>query len=257
MAAVLATACPDAQATGCVGTKCHAAPTGLSLHAPVLKDGCASCHPLRGGGVGKHPPAKIVVPAPTRAFCLRCHPAVAKELEASVVHRPAKGIECGFCHQPHASPLRKLLRPPRHKGGVQVGCVGCHSSADFEGEAVHAPLASTGCQACHAAHGSPHRGRLRDHQVALCKSCHKLPWLSRPYRHGPVASGFCASCHNPHSSKKGWHLLRFPRERLCLSCHNKTEVLAQHQGVPRSDAGCETCHDPHASDLPRLMKERK
>ncbi len=137
---------------------------------------------------------------------------------------------------------------------------------------VHKPVISD-CGACHASHGSAHKGMVKEEQKKLCLSCHKeiaerLP-AARSHHEKAMAEGGCDLCHAGHGGLFG-DLLREPARKTCLSCHDKpiqmpggrevADIQAQIHGAQaihepvREDCGA--CHFMHASPEPKLLRGR-
>jgi predicted CXXCH cytochrome family protein len=103
-------------------------------HKPYEDNQCAECHSS---------PAEMVINRDDSSACLNCHAAVVNEY--ALMHGPVAAAACLWCHAPHESPLRPLLRargpelctqchglelmnspqPPEHHD-LKRDCLGCH-----------------------------------------------------------------------------------------------------------------------------------
>lgn len=134
-----------------------------------------------------------------------------------------------------------------------IPCDTCHDQpAEWTKKpAVHAPVASAQCLACHNAHASRHGSLLRHAGTKTCAGCHQelAARIGTGNAHGVLASErACLSCHDPHASDRK-KLLRDEPGKLCLSCHADVQRAASspHHHAPASRGDCLTCHDPHAA----------
>jgi predicted CXXCH cytochrome family protein len=252
-----------------------------SVHPPARED-CTSCHDVQSSGAG----TTITPAAEGKALCLACHDGLAAAAEGKLAAPHAPVTEsCTSCHDPHASPLPRLLtaRPGElcvtchDAGGLQalhggqltasVNCVRCHSphgSANRKmlvGGVVHAPFADKSCAACHR---SPMGGRIRltGRADALCASCHRDIPESAPtggswhlaLRGSRTASG-CLACHDPHVSLNRKLLVK-TGTALCASCHfGHVQAAGAKGGHAPAAEDCLTCHRPHGAPRPSLLTE--
>jgi predicted CXXCH cytochrome family protein len=116
-------------------------------HAPFANNQCGECHKDLSGET-----ARKVDPT----LCFRCHESTANEYPK--MHGAVSGGACVFCHSPHESTIKHLLRS--RAPGI---CVQCHEAKSFGNPRapVHQDLARD-CLECHYAHGGPERFFLRD-----------------------------------------------------------------------------------------------
>jgi len=208
------------------------------LH-PVVLDGCATCH------LGK---ADALVEDGESALCLACHVDIGETSHNAAVPHPAlEMFRCADCHNPHASPQRKLLKQPA--GGE---CLLCHSEqGPSEGETIHGAVRLIGCEACHEPHGGARAKLLRGEGDALCLGCHAKAKVT-PEGEGDralLAGRFEVSLNEAEGIP-----------RLLLSAdgtrghpvpnHPVTGTITDdpHRRSPvnfEGELGCLTCHDPH------------
>lgn len=129
-------------------------------------------------------------------------------------------------------------------------CLTCHAdfAAKLEKKAVHTPVRTRECIACHDPHASRHAQLLSGDRKASCLSCHErvVPQEAKSV-HQPVRDGACTGCHDAHASDNESLLLQSKTE-LCASCHQSIAASAgkKHPHDPVAK-GCGTCHDAHAS----------
>jgi len=217
----------------------HPSLLAKSFH-PAIEDGCDLCHEegtfdqLAEGG--------------SADLCLMCHDDIGEEAAAAEVpHAAMEMEECTICHNPHASPQRKLLTLPH--GGA---CTDCHTDqVAAPGETLHGIIEWVGCEACHEPHGSANEKLLRAAGTDLCLTCHD-------YRVAEVPAGV--------ETVKLADRFEIPAEKvrqiktLVLSQdgeHNHPVVGHRTLGTPteeelrNTDADfseeltCLTCHNPH------------
>lgn len=143
------------------------------VHQPFAEENCEACHKTSYRPSRNDP-----------AACLSCHENVAEGY--AWTHGALAGGACLWCHSPHESPRKWLMRGPDRKI-----CAQCHSGtmmADSEVPAHSDPAA--GCLECHFGHGG-------DDPIML------KPGASRdapPPAEGPSAP---ASLPNPSSAGHG------------------------------------------------------
>ncbi len=259
----------DVNGSSCAA--CHAfdgAPPE-SIHEPFALGACQDCHDPHGGDR-----KSLMIAQTTQDLCASCHDPVAHKFP----HRPIAQGDCLTCHDPHQSAHKKLLVQRK-----ETLCLGCHQGMDhggvlgaFSDESnpafVHEPVLEDGCVACHAPHGSNHRGLLNQTQRSTCLDCHQglvddLP-LAQSIHGAFESTQACTQCHSPHASDFSG-LLAEPFNTLCLTCHDQTiesfagKVLPNmkklieespmvHQPAARGE--CVSCHNPHFSAEHALLR---
>jgi len=186
--------------------------------------------------------------------CLKCHPALEKEMASKGAHAPFKNFECSSCHNPHTSNYKYLVKE-------EIGklCKSCHKGKKraFGKKYGHSPFEEGACLKCHKPHSSKNRKLLLAAGEKLCFTCHaKKEILSKKYKHDPVKKGKCLTCHSPHTSDHEGMLKR-GLTQVCASCHSIKTKSAQksHNYYPVRDTKCTSCHNPHASSHSDLIKE--
>ncbi|MBW2733760.1 MAG: hypothetical protein JRH20_15335 [Deltaproteobacteria bacterium] len=248
---------------GCRKSGCHeklVTPKEKFVHGPIGVGSCRPCHrPLIEGLAGPwHKKGQMEIPVAKAKLCLPCHSEIERARKLRFKHKPVNRANCGYCHDPHASTERYLLRNGK-PGESQKYCFMCHrDQKNFRRKVKHQPAVKGRCSRCHVAHGSSIQGLLRKSQSQLCAECHKkLDWRKRKVVHGPVAAGSCGGCHNPHSADHA-KLLKLPKEKLCLGCHKKKRMTKIHTVIAGGNKkSCYACHEPHASNKPYLIKDRR
>lgn len=114
------------------------------VHKPFAEEKCEECHKTQ------YRPSRND-PRP----CLNCHDKLTEE--HAWTHGAVAGGACLWCHSPHESARKWLLRGPDRKL-----CMQCHSAAMLKGDVVpaHADEKSS-CLACHFGHGGESATMLR------------------------------------------------------------------------------------------------
>jgi predicted CXXCH cytochrome family protein len=249
------------------------------VHAPAKQD-CETCHKRHGFT------QKLVLTENMPDLCTGCHEDVKAEMGAGHVHDALTKGGCTFCHDPHASDNKGLLRTEATQAEL---CVTCHEDlAPVRAEKdLHDPFKKGNCSACHAPHSSSEAGLLVAKESDLCATCHK----DIGTKHKKIAGMedyACSSCHDPHRSTKKSKLAAtahppfasgdceschtmdggqitiaddFPPKDLCETCHDgeagKVAGAASHFGTAemasKGTAACLECHDPHVSGRPAML----
>ena len=119
-------------------------------HGP--RSDCTLCHAERGQR-GFSPQTRLIVPVPK--LCYGCH--TNYTVSASFVHGPVAAGQCLFCHNPHRSKIKHLLR----ESEPQL-CYLCHDKSMIESIPGHSAELSAACATCHSAHASSIRYLLKE-----------------------------------------------------------------------------------------------
>ena len=251
---ILLVALPRSASGACVET-CHKNVTRAKfVHGPVGSGDCDTCHTRRVKAEGPgHKKGEMSVPAQTRKLCLQCHDTIEAQLKGPYQHKPVAAVDCVFCHDPHSSPRRYMLRPSSRVKAKDPYCFACHDRDLLRGKRIHKPLAEGKCHDCHNVHGSSAAKLLVRPQKDLCLKCHKVKWQQRKVVHGPVAAGMCGACHSPHTAPEP-KLLNLPLKKLCVGCHEEKGTTERHGAVQGFGADCLGCHDVHGTNTPHLLK---
>lgn len=244
--------------------KCHDAGKGWVMHEPVRVADCLSCHHAHGSPA----PFLLEVGENQRNLCFECHDSEPFELEFE--HGPVSLGVCTYCHTPHRTTKRGLL-----KDNSQKLCLGCH--ADFaeglkEAKVIHSAVKKQTCVSCHDPHASREQSLLKHKSERLCFQCHtnidRKFRLARTKHTALYKDAKCGNCHQVHFSE--YENLLFKEELpLCLGCHDKddrtkkdalrnikTEITGKRKKLhgPLKDNTCSLCHDPHGGDYSNLIK---
>ncbi len=120
------------------------------VHEP-RKD-CTLCHGKRGQ---KRTSVQAFLVAPVPQLCYDCHPDYTTS--APFVHGPVAVGQCLFCHNPHKSRVKYLL-----KQAVPNLCYLCHDAEAIASMPAHMTKELSRCTDCHDAHSSSERALLKD-----------------------------------------------------------------------------------------------
>lgn len=109
----------------------------LSVHKPYAEQKCGECHPSKG--------------LPTLALqdsnlCVKCHEKVMDQFP--VMHGPVVGKACLWCHAPHESPNKHLVRTTSNSL-----CFQCHEREVLSPKIFGHGEAQPDCMECHFSHG--------------------------------------------------------------------------------------------------------
>jgi len=189
--------------------------------------------------------------------CLACHEKHVGLHWAGSTH-DVEDVNCGECHNPHAS-IDPVLKTNLQ---AQV-CYQCHMEqrADENKPYVHPiEVRRMACTGCHAPHGSTSDFLLVKNTVnETCYTCHQDKRGPLLWEHAPVTEN-CIYCHQPHGSIHPALLTKQP-PLLCQQCHSQ----AGHPSVPSGSGGladgnpsayllsgsCMNCHTQvHGSNHP-------
>jgi hypothetical protein len=70
---------------------------------------------------------------PVAETCAACHDEESEEFSARHLGLPAGALDCGSCHDPHASKMAGMLLPEVHPPFADGDCTVCHTSVPAEG----------------------------------------------------------------------------------------------------------------------------
>lgn len=236
----------------CLEAKCHDdLAKGKSVHRPVKKKECDSCHEAKDDDVHK-----FTLLDTTIKLCYECHDDLIDK-KKTVVHRPLKEKKhpcTTACHNPHNGKSKGLIDAKT----ITELCLDCHDELK-KGDRYHTPDDIDGCEDCHDPHATVEPKLIRRKQPKLCTTCHRdisKAIAKGPEVHGPVAAG-CTSCHNPHLKGAGKGLKKAGPE-LCASCHDdfaKTlSAMSKRHPLLLKDKGCQRCHEPHAGSKKWMLR---
>ncbi|MEW5800834.1 MAG: cytochrome c3 family protein [bacterium] len=232
-------------------------PGSYSIHSPVQKGECLSCHANHAStvsGLLKEPIPKV---------CYQCHMKEEKQYTRVNAHTPVQNGNCLGCHTAHEGDHEKLLLFP-----AQELCWTCHLplQKQLEDASLHSPFKNGQCMECHNPHASDCKNMLIQNSGLLCLSgeCHQP--LGRDLAaggkspasvtHSPVRSFQCLSCHHPHGSRLS-RLLLSQSGSLCFPCHKSMEEkIGQanaHVHTPVQKGKCLTCHSGHGASHPSVL----
>jgi predicted CXXCH cytochrome family protein len=212
-----------------------------NVHAPVANKACTQCH--------EAPTSPDALRTKKAGFelCRGCHANMMNDtFNKNRIHWPVVDkVGCLNCHEPHASPQKKLLM-----GDMKSLCGKCHidtiasqeklaekekqenaaaKGRVIKGSLTHNPIQEGSCDACHSSHASDGAFLLKQRTVIkLCEACHD--WskhTNHPMGEMIVDSRNknmtlqCLSCHISHGT--GYrYLVPFPTVTdLCVQCHKR------------------------------------
>ncbi len=112
------------------------------IHEPVKN--CVQCHGERDRSSFSR---EVQLTAKVPQLCYRCHDASTPTKSDDMIHGPVAVGECLFCHDPHRTKNRYLL-----KAAIPKLCYGCHGMAVIESIDKHSDESYSQCNRCHEAH---------------------------------------------------------------------------------------------------------
>ncbi|HSL82205.1 MAG TPA: cytochrome c3 family protein, partial [Thermoanaerobaculia bacterium] len=99
-----------------------------TAHGPAASpDGCTSCH---GPHMTRNPD---LLARPVAETCATCHDVENAEFLARHLGLPAAALDCGSCHDPHASQMAGMLLPEVHPPFAEGDCTVCHTAVPRAG----------------------------------------------------------------------------------------------------------------------------
>ena len=213
------------------------------VHRPVTDGDCGACHDAHSSNE-KH--LTSILPPKQ---CYFCHTDLKDSVaKASLVHGAMNdSLTCLRCHNPHATPEKKLLISEE-----KTLCFSCHNKP------------------------------IKKDKRTIQNMKHFIE--TSKYVHGTIDNNGCAVCHNPHASDNG-NLLRasFPSSNYapgkkenynqCFpSCHESTMIedsVSRETGfrngsknlhylhvVKEKGRSCTNCHNVHASNNLYLLEDK-
>ena len=254
-------------AESCSTSECHPdIARGKVVHVPAEEGRCLNCHQKVNSAHPSGETADFVLAIGGGALCYACHDE--ENFRGKYEHGPSASGACLYCHGPHASDQKSLLRRP-----LEDLCLSCHSDFGLSLEKaafVHFANDELDCGACHVAHSGNISGLLKGETTTLCLECHttiEAKYKRSLRKHKPLyTGGQCANCHSAHFSD--YHALLVNEDSaLCLSCHGGKQtdttsslrnVLEEIEGkkvvhAPLDEEGCGSCHDPHGSSHDKIL----
>lgn len=117
-------------------------------HKPYAENKCDTCHVGASGEFESF--TKL-----DASICLKCHAHVPTEYP--VMHGPVALAECTWCHVPHESTIKGLLK--QAAPGV---CVQCHERSSLPAKPADHLSGNRSCLDCHVPHGAAWHGLLRE-----------------------------------------------------------------------------------------------
>lgn len=116
----------------------------LVNYDPSLERSCIRCH---GEKTARSFSSEVQLVSPTPLLCFECHDP--PTFQEGWIHGPVAAGECVFCHEPHRSPYKYLL-----KRAQPAVCYQCHDSQAIAEIENHAKSTYTQCTDCHSGHAS-------------------------------------------------------------------------------------------------------
>jgi predicted CXXCH cytochrome family protein len=141
---------------------------------------CHNCHSKRVQRSFSSQPRLI---APIPKLCYNCHTDFATS--APYVHGPVAVGQCLFCHNPHKSQIKYLLREPEPDL-----CYECHDINTIELIAAHLPKQLSDCTDCHDPHTSTNEALLKGSPAQIKEELEKSKTPEASIQdHIPIANG--------------------------------------------------------------------
>lgn len=110
----------------------------ISTHKPYVEQKCGECHPSQG---------LPTVALQNTDLCVKCHEKVMDQYP--VMHGPVVGKACLWCHAPHESINKVLLRTT-----TSALCFQCHERELISTKTFGHQEGQGNCLDCHFGHGS-------------------------------------------------------------------------------------------------------
>jgi predicted CXXCH cytochrome family protein len=141
---------------------------------------CSNCHGKRiQRGFSSQP--RLIAPIPK--LCYNCHADFTSS--AQFVHGPVAVGQCLFCHNPHKSQIKHLLREPEPEL-----CYQCHDENTIELIPAHLPKQLSDCTDCHDPHSSPNKALLKGSPAQIKEELEQLKTPEAAVQdHIPIANG--------------------------------------------------------------------
>ena len=127
------------------------------VHEP--RKNCTTCHGRRNQ---RRLTAKAFLLTPVPQLCYNCHDE--RTIKGPYVHGPVAVGECLFCHNPHKSQMKYLL-----KGSIPELCFLCHDEVEIDSIPDHSVSELSSCMDCHYAHSGLERALLKPDARRLSK----------------------------------------------------------------------------------------
>ncbi len=260
----------EAWAESCSSQQCHADMVRNDImHSPAQEGECTVCHESQKVTHPSGSGPDFALTAEGASLCFQCHEQ--DNFVGKVIHGPSASGACIYCHNPHGSKNKGLLRKP-----LQEMCFDCHT--DFlqdlkKASHVHSAIRDLNCVICHLPHKSERIKLLKAETTELCFNCHddiEDKYNRSLNKHKALYVGErCANCHSVHFSEHSSLLIKDELD-LCLSCHGQDEqgrsgslrnMRGEIEGKkflhgPVADGDCIACHDPHGSSYALILKDR-
>lgn len=115
-------------------------------HKPYADNQCNSCHAGSAGSFESFSKLDATV-------CKKCHEKVPRQY--AVMHGPVAVGECLWCHVPHESTIKGMLKDP-----APAVCIQCHSRNLLSTNPPEHQMDKSSCLDCHVAHGGERHGLL-------------------------------------------------------------------------------------------------
>lgn len=128
------------------------APEGPIWYVHEPRKDCTNCH---GRREQRRVAGRVFLVAPVPQLCYDCHEDFT--ISAPNVHGPVAVGHCLFCHNPHKSQIRYLL-----KGPLPDLCYLCHDKDSIESIPSHFVANLSACTDCHNPHASFERPLLKE-----------------------------------------------------------------------------------------------
>lgn len=188
-------------------------------HQPYKERKCGKCHSGEKG----------TLVAEGANLCYNCHQKQKEQFQCASRSHLVKGDkECTYCHTPHASERKDLVRKDD-----RTICLSCHPKMaarlkEKAGKYLHPEVVKGNCTSCHDPHSSSLPYFYRADILLLCTKCHvRQKKASHPAGEKAIdprdqkSTVNCITCHDPMGTEFKYSLRLDGSQELCEQCHKR------------------------------------